>query len=364
MLKNVSCPGQGLLTMDSLVSELNVSCKAYGDSEGLCNGYFFANDKNFSAILDGLNKDGSMPQSETIRAAVLIGESHFLSMLPELSRHCNLVILNDTSSAVNKFVGFLLEIFEASDTREAFEQKFKGEANPLWKVKGNSPLRGRDFSSQMLAKDSAGNKFFLASEDRFQACKTAAKNLRFCITGIDICKPQTLLTCFQKHNAKLTVLNLTNVLDYCDNVPSLVALNGFLTSDIVSSELMIMASSKRNALNSKMVIGGNALFPRPTKKDIETLLRQIYDARKSKLPTNSGRNDYKFQIVATLLNGMSGRHLNLSFSSAISRNTAGFKLENHLSGIVDVICANDASGMIYHYLRVESLKKPERLSGN
>jgi hypothetical protein len=58
------------------------------------------------------------------RVGLLIGESYILSSLPELSRHCDTIIMNDISTMTTKYCRFLIDTLRNSHSREEFIQKY------------------------------------------------------------------------------------------------------------------------------------------------------------------------------------------------------------------------------------------------
>ncbi|KTD53830.1 hypothetical protein Lsan_3494 [Legionella santicrucis] len=206
--------------------------KKSNDAEALCadinkedqlqNGKYFtlyetSNEHNWNITLD---KIAELEAKETtnLRIALLIGESHILSIAPEISQHADLIICNDVNTQLNQYTQFLVSCMRKASSRQEFEQYYKEMsdekfANPLVNNKNSIDCLWQNLTHNIIKE-----KFFLSTEERFLACKKAVDSLYFSWSKVDLFKPNEcilLKELIDKNHGAVTVLNVTNLHNYC-----------------------------------------------------------------------------------------------------------------------------------------------------
>lgn len=164
------------------------------------------------------------------RVAILVGESSFLSMLPELKKHADVVLLVDIDKRVRAHNDFLLHTIKTSASREQFSDRYCGiMTNPLTKhayisipetVSAREVLRHALDDYIKRANERCQQYNFLGSEERYCVCKQAAESTPIINIHLNILSEKSivelkeLLTSF---NAEVTLVNVTNIQDYDAN---------------------------------------------------------------------------------------------------------------------------------------------------
>lgn len=188
--------------------------------------YPFSNEHQYSKVLEQLKNSTNIFPRDKIRVALLFGESNFLSILPEISKHVDLIILADIEAKQHQHTKHLLECLSKSNTPDEFKNNYINN-NPL----ANLAIKDDDNVSvltiQLLidmltgklgaTKLSLQDYHFLNSLERFNECKMVSNQVKFAHMHFNLldknqCKLfSELLINF---NAILTFCNLTNIHDY------------------------------------------------------------------------------------------------------------------------------------------------------
>ncbi|WP_419420476.1 hypothetical protein ACNVED_04030 [Legionella sp. D16C41] len=191
--------------------------------------YPFSNEYNYESILTTLNMNYTK-NTEKIRVAMLFGESRFLSILPELAKCADIVILADIEPRLHLHNKHLLTCFKQSVDSYDFIACYK-KNNPIeneklpWLTNTQLPsiatldlLEGLLVGSIGNSIPSLGEKYhFLHNEKRFQSCKEAVNKLFFVQIHLNLMDSKQ---CYQlaehlsRHNAELTLVNFTNIADH------------------------------------------------------------------------------------------------------------------------------------------------------
>lgn len=190
------------------------------------------------------------------RVGVMVADAHVLSMLPELSRHVDVMILADFDTLVTKNILFqLLCLRKAKNHMEFMVQYINPAANPVIlanistknmssynadtgaRVKIPSKTIDMEVVRSMLDSnanklqefspyivDQSNKKAVQKSEKRFLECKAAAEKIKFVAAPCNFFNPEdinNLRTClFDQSNKRLgeiTYLNLSNLQHYDAN---------------------------------------------------------------------------------------------------------------------------------------------------
>jgi hypothetical protein len=203
--------------------------------------FIFANDTNMSMVIDSLAK-APVAKGDGIRVAVLIGESYFTSMLPELKRHADIIVFVDIDPAVEKHNKHLRESLLNCKTRDDFLTLYLNEKNnPILREKfskanmvslnlttnTSTKVSGhfnasdlRDFLSR--AESQLSRQFFLNSEARFNACCDAAKAMPCAFVNLDLFDQSAVARVaeiFKSFNAIVTIFNASNLYYHDADLP-------------------------------------------------------------------------------------------------------------------------------------------------
>ncbi|MGI9282514.1 MAG: hypothetical protein ACR2PX_23205 [Endozoicomonas sp.] len=179
-------------------------------------------DKNASIVTD--LKERSPGESNGLRVSCLIGESSFLSSLPELSRVSEAVLLIDYDPFVlYAFMSQLAIIRESGPdlTEEAFLEKFLDQLYPD-AIKQNQPAFVERQNAAFLrdyadAKKHLGDDHLFSSAARFAEVQAACKKLNVTPVYMDMFSASShasMTRILNQHNATISCLNLTNLLEY------------------------------------------------------------------------------------------------------------------------------------------------------
>lgn len=184
------------------------------------------NESNFCKIIDDLSLVPSAKGQEQIKVAILFGESHFLSLLPSLSRLVDLIILADIEEKLHAHNRHLLSTFRKADTISKFlidycadfpATPFQHKDTPKKEIIYSQVdvLLGR--KSQAFA--SVKQHHFLHSTKQYQSCKQALDNVsivQICLNLLDNEACLALANLLQRHQAQLAVCNFTNIHHYVE----------------------------------------------------------------------------------------------------------------------------------------------------
>ncbi len=186
--------------------------------------YFFSNEARVSDTIN-LLRAAEIKQTNKTRVAILVGESNFLSLLPELALHADLVVFADSDPFLIAHVAHMKKCFDDASSPDEFLKYYQinhpidGQmfiASPEdWFIEKAERFCGILVEHKEL--DGCNEFYFLASEERYQACKQAFNNLLFTQIKVNLFDQESLLACsalFKQFDAEVTLCNLTNVLEY------------------------------------------------------------------------------------------------------------------------------------------------------
>ncbi|OGT37461.1 MAG: hypothetical protein A3F11_02240 [Gammaproteobacteria bacterium RIFCSPHIGHO2_12_FULL_37_14] len=206
--------------------------------------YPFSNEYNFGFTINKLSHYEPI-KTEKLRIAILVGESHFLSLLPELQKHTDVIILNDINPKMHSHFNHLLKCLNEANTIQEFENKYRDNhpikiENQKWYMNDSFMLKvvTIDSLSKRLMNDDVffdggKDKIFTSSLERFQECKEAAKKIMFVHAKTDLLnenKCDELFSIIKKHDAVITLINMTN-LHYYDDKNTLISLIQKMSND-------------------------------------------------------------------------------------------------------------------------------------
>lgn len=184
------------------------------------------NESDFCKVIDDLSLVPSAKGQDQINVAILFGESHFLSLLPSLSRLVDLIILADIEEKLHAHNRHLLSTFRKAHTISKFLIDYcadfpttpfqhKDTPNKETIYRQVDVLLGR--KSQAFA--SVKQHHFLHSTKQYQSCKQALDNVsivQICLNLADNEACLALANLLQRHQAQLAVCNFTNIHQYVE----------------------------------------------------------------------------------------------------------------------------------------------------
>lgn len=195
----------------------------------------FSNEARYSYCLHELRYRYTPQPSHEIRVALLFGESRFLSLLPELSLHADVIIFADIEPKQHNHIKHLLSCMQKSTTIKEYINNYAIN-NPLenieidstlsksaiWPWYEDENLSGTPYTTEILTNllhisGKQFSDFFLNSEERYNQCKNAANKLSFAHIQLDLMNHiqcQELAQLLSNYHAKITFCNLSNIHDY------------------------------------------------------------------------------------------------------------------------------------------------------
>ena len=165
--------------------------------------------------------------TDKIKIAIVFGESNFISMLPELSIHADLLIMADIEPKIHKHNQYLWKCFNEAQVAYDYLSLYYDGDNPIlnealpWLGQGAKAdkhiLQNMLFGKCDLTRQSLGELHVLWSEERFQACKQASNKIEFVQMNFDLMNAnqcEELARLLNQSNATITFCNFTNIHDY------------------------------------------------------------------------------------------------------------------------------------------------------
>lgn len=205
----------------------------------------FSNQTDFSSFLPLL--DARTPLlTDTTRIAFLIGESHFLSLLPSLAQHADVVMLNDIDPLVRRHNRHLVRAIKQAGNREQFSTYYFDQTknpalqnpvtitgikiattNGIFSNKNALPVTLDENILQALLNTQPctfGERHFLHSEETFQATKAAMDLVKIVHTNFDLFTPACIERYMQamaraNESFEITVCNVFNLFEYDSAAP-------------------------------------------------------------------------------------------------------------------------------------------------
>lgn len=202
--------------------------------------YLFSNEFITRDLYVQLERASRAGSSGKLKAAILVGESHILSILPVLAKQCQIIMINDFDTDVLENVQKLVKILQGSSSRDEFVKQFLNQSigyprryslgvisDRTFSLKSeqkidryhNHPNKERVAKECLLEKSRIlmGSFHFLFSEERFQECKKASKKTHFFYLSVNLlekAETQSLASVLKRHEVGVSVLNITNIGDY------------------------------------------------------------------------------------------------------------------------------------------------------
>lgn len=224
------------------------------------NFYPFSNERGLDNILKTCREMcvDDFP-ANTIRVAVLIGQSSFCTLLSTLSRHCDLIVFNDINPYLIQHTRKLLALVQTSQNRIDFERQYKLIEKEL--LKDFYP--SQTTPNLNMRKQTLGEDHFLFSDENFNACKKAATTLRFAFSHVNLFNrkdQKRFFELFHRRKCEITFFNATNLYEWAAKKPlaQLKSAKEWAPNNIVKSIFthmkkyspIVMFSTRENAIEA------------------------------------------------------------------------------------------------------------------
>ena len=179
---------------------------------GTIGSFYFSNEWNFSRTLRKLSEHPKI-STDGIRVGVVTGEGFLLSILPELLDKIDVIVSNDIDARVRAHTRFLYNCLTHSNSIEEFKELYcDAKKNPLVEFKSISNLWNH-FTAHK-SDEILGKYHLLSSQERFLQCKSAAENLSWAWSNVDLLNSKECAE-FKKildeEKAVITLMNVSNV---------------------------------------------------------------------------------------------------------------------------------------------------------
>lgn len=190
----------------------------------------FCNEQGYLSIIEKIQE---MPPlvTDKLKVAILVGESNYQSILPEMN--FDLVLFIDIEPKLHLHNAHLYHCMRSSKSRAEFIQLYPVN-NPLENYEFKNSDSSFIFNKIYLTKFIKGSVMetfnpgpawlkqfhFLRSEKRFQECKDALMRTAFCQIELDLTNSRKCLqlaNLLNYYGALVTYCNFTNIDQYCDH---------------------------------------------------------------------------------------------------------------------------------------------------
>ncbi|HLB42069.1 MAG TPA: hypothetical protein VJN02_04310 [Gammaproteobacteria bacterium] len=226
--------------------------------------YPFCNEYDFPKILDKLATTVAK-QTDMLRVAILFGESNFLSILPELSIHADVILLADIEPLMHKHTSHLLNCLNIANSREEFTNYYSIN-NPIehyTNVTRTGISCGKtldDLLKNIYHHQDLGNYHFYDNQKRFNECKKSLKNLiisQINLNLFDEIKCNQLSSLLRKNNATISLCNFSNIHELDPDESKFIKSTSTLLHGI--KDCFIMYTSRNWNPNRGALLGTNLI---------------------------------------------------------------------------------------------------------
>lgn len=191
--------------------------------------HFFSNDNLArNNLFEKFKKIAKTPNK--INIGICIGEAHFTSIAPELNGFVDGMIFLDINPLFFRHYQLMLDCLKSAKDIEEFEAKYLLGMQRQFQVPEDA---GSELLFAFQQKLVGGEFFFLSSEERFQQCKASVEKMPiayYCADFLNLDHLKNLLAILASHNAHVSFLNITNLLQWdqtAGNLKSQAALELF-----------------------------------------------------------------------------------------------------------------------------------------
>lgn len=199
--------------------------------------FFVSTDFEFDQSILYLRNTAPQNCPSKTRVALLVGESNFLSILPELQKHADTVILFDIEPKILEHNQFMYQLMTENKSLQDFKCQYSEQKNPL--IENKYPLTvarllkdsginrtkttfNQEYAKRLLMKGQSmiSTDHFTASHQRYLACRRALHKMQVQFIKLDLLNTKSI-DCFKRileqHSVTITVINLSNIFDYDGN---------------------------------------------------------------------------------------------------------------------------------------------------
>ena len=169
---------------------------------------------NFQSMLQAM-EEKPPGLSHTPRVAMLVGESYLLPILPELGKHCDVIMMTDDDFALLQAQLKRIELMASCESHLDEERFITSIHNYIAQSFGGKKNGLRD--DFLRTKNNFGDRWPFSSSGRFAEVKEALSKLRIVPVGINLfCADSMdkLARVLQDNDAQIHIINLTNIFDY------------------------------------------------------------------------------------------------------------------------------------------------------
>ena len=212
--------------MTDLKETLETTFSVEKDNQTSFRFFPICNEFNFFKVIDELTLLPSTKEDGKIKVAILFGESHFLSLLPALSRLVDLIILADIEEKLHAHNRHLLSTFRQADSISKFLRDYCRYFPSTPFQRSDTPNQDKIyqqvdilFGKKSRASVSLKQHYFLHSIQQYHLCKQALQNVSVAQIYLDLADNQacqTLAQVLETHQAQLTICNFTNIHQYVE----------------------------------------------------------------------------------------------------------------------------------------------------
>lgn len=247
----------------------------------------FSNEIGHPRILNKLNSKAINEKSSNreLNAALLFGESHFLSMLPELRKHVRYVLLADIEPRLFLHTMHLLQcITKASNIKDflvrySYNNPIEGEKLENPAIGFSNILNAPHLTEILTNKDWGmpyylGEYYFLSSEERYVVCKEAASQLLFSFIQFDltdVTQCQRLSNTLYDNSINLKLCNFSNIHEYDENMDKIRISVPVLLSKATDYQIMYTTNMHNANISSKLKYYFELVRKREMDKDNDLL---------------------------------------------------------------------------------------------
>lgn len=172
--------------------------------------YPFSNERGVQSVIEALRtRPISYCHPSTIRVGVLIGESNMFSMLPELRKQCDVIVIADINSYLLAEMRTVLQLLNDAKDPQDFERLYQSRSRQL-----SDEAPSQTIQNLQMRRLELGGYHFLYSHNRFFTCQRAAHELTFAFVQtifFDLTNRDAFFKVFSEHQASISFFNFTNL---------------------------------------------------------------------------------------------------------------------------------------------------------
>ncbi|CAM3833780.1 hypothetical protein PAHA111176_22400 [Parendozoicomonas haliclonae] len=168
--------------------------------------------KSFYTFMDAVRSYTPAPE-RYIRVALLVGESCLTSILPELERSSDAVLMLDNDPCLLNVVVKSLEELQSTHSSLSEDLYLERISHSIVPIDSKQEFKDGYFHAKQHTKEF--NPFF--SEGRLSQVRSSARRISVipvCVNAFSMDQMGTLKSLLSLHSVRINVINLTNLLEY------------------------------------------------------------------------------------------------------------------------------------------------------